>query len=46
MKSLTTKKAYDDASEPVEDTEAPEAEAVEEPAHQARPATRETTVAT
>lgn len=37
-------KAYDDASEPVEDTEAPEAEAVEEPAHQARPATRETTV--
>ena len=36
-------KAYDDASEPVEDTEAPEAEAVEEPAHQARPATRETT---
>ena len=36
--------AYDDASEPVEDTEAPEAEAVEEPAHQARPATRETTV--
>ncbi|OFL76464.1 hypothetical protein [Rothia sp. HMSC075F09] len=33
-------KAYDDASEPVEDTEAPEAEAVEEPAHQARPATR------
>ena len=34
-------KAYDDASEPVEDTEAPEAEAVEEPAHQARPATRE-----
>lgn len=36
-------KAYDDASEPVEDTEAPEAEAVEEPAHQARPATREAT---
>lgn len=36
--------AGDDASEPVEDTEAPEAEAVEEPAHQARPATRETTV--
>ena len=34
-------KAYDDASEPVEDTEAPEAEAVEEPAHHARPATRE-----
>ena len=36
-------KAYDDASEPVEDTEAPEAEAVEEPAHHARPATREAT---
>ncbi len=35
--------ADDDASEPVEDTEAPEAEAVEEPAHQARPASREAT---
>ena len=39
-------KAYDDASEPVEDSaaEGVEPEVAEEPAHQARPATRETTV--
>lgn len=38
--------AYDDASEPVEDSaaEGVEPEVAEEPAHQARPATRETTV--